>query len=424
MDKHHPNGSPRQQEVERQVAQMLAESPHFRQLDGATQASLKESLARITGYLASSGVPQGLAGQLAPPSLQQRLSPQGGNRPAQAAPNQAAPSAPAASTAPSQGATGRVGDVTRATLNAINFPEFVASLIKGTFQAIVDASIQQMEAYAELLKNVATTVDRFMGDNISEDVARDYLADQHDGFLVRDTTGGRPRLRINPQRRSGEEMPSFFKDLGFESPDDIDDDALEQVAVPAARRSLAERRQQTLATMVLMGINRIVVDEGDIKAKLQFHIDASETTNLRFDQQKTTVGNIARGGSSPFTANGIMVNTTSLNAQSDINVRTDLTGEVRVKFRSETFPLERFADSIAIQLINQNAKVPQPAPAPGAAPQPAPQQAPPAAPPAAPPPAPPPAATAPRPPAAQSLDAAVDPWAPEAAAQGGGYAEY
>jgi len=296
---------------------------------------------------------------------------------------------------------GRVGDVSRATLNAINFPEFVASLIKGTFQAIVDASIQQMEAYAELLKNVATTVDRFMGDNISEGVAQDYLADQYDGFLIRDNSAGKPKLRVNPQRGNSDEMPSFFKDLGFESPDQIDDEAMEQVAVPAARRSLAERRQQTLATMVLMGINRIVVDEGDIKAKLQFHIDASETTNLRFDQTKTTGGNIARSGNSNFSANGIMVNTTSLNAQSDINVRTDLTGEVRVKFRSETFPLARFADSAAIQLINQNARVPQPAPA--TAPQTGSQSPPPTAPPVAPP---------AQEPAAQSLNAAVDPWAP------------
>jgi hypothetical protein len=391
---------------------MLAESQSFRHLDGATQAALKESLARVTGYLADNGAPSGLAGQLAPPDLQRRLSPQGAADPAPAAPSQPAPApASTASPAPSQSAVGRVGDVSRATLNAINFPEFVASLIKGTFQAIVDASIQQMEAYAELLKNVATTVDRFMGDNVSEGVAQDYLADQYDGFLIRDTSAGRPKLRVNPQRKEGAEMPSFFKDLGFESPDEIDDEAMDQVAVPAARRSLAERRQQTLATMVLMGINRIVVDEGDIKAKLQFHIDASETTNLRFDQQKTTAGNIARGGSSPFTANGIMVNTTSLNAQSDINVRTDLTGEVRVKFRSETFPLERFADSAAIQLINQNAKVPQAAapqpgsqPTPTATPQPGPQSAP-AAPPR-------PAAAPAPPPAAQSLNATVDPWAP------------
>jgi hypothetical protein len=39
-----------------------------------------------------------------------------------------------------------------------------------------------------------------------------------------------------------------------------------------------------------------------------------------------------------------------------------LTGQVKVKFRSETFPLERFADSMAIQLINENAKVPTPPP--------------------------------------------------------------
>jgi len=55
------------------------------------------------------------------------------------------------------------------------------------------------------------------------------------------------------------------------------------------------------------------------------------------------------------------VNTSSLNAQSDINVRADLTGQVKVKFKSDAFPLERFADSAAIQLINQNARVPAPA---------------------------------------------------------------
>jgi len=167
--------------------------------------------------------------------------------------------------------------------------------------------------------------------------------------------------------------------------------------------------------MVMMGINRVLVDDGEINAKLQFHIDASETTKIKFDQKKTTNGNISgQAGRNPFSANAIMVNTVNLNAQSDLNVRADLTGEVRVKFRSEAFPLERFADSAAIQLINQNAKVPTPAPAPAASASPAastsPTQPAPAAP-AAPPapaqtPAPAPSGNAP---AAQSL-AAVDPW--------------
>jgi hypothetical protein len=157
--------------------------------------------------------------------------------------------------------------------------------------------------------------------------------------------------------------------MGFTSASEIDDEQIEQVVVPAARRHLAESRQRTLATMVLMGINRVVVDDGEITAKLQFHIDASEAMQMRFDQTKTTAGNMSGyAGRSPFGAQSVMVNTASLNAQTDLNVRADLTGQVRVKFRSETFPLERFADSAAIQLINSNAKVPQAAVQPAGAP--------------------------------------------------------
>ena len=237
----------------------------------------------------------------------------------------------------------------------------MASLIQGTFQAIVDSSVQQMQAYAELLKNVATTVDRFMDDNISEASARDYLADQHPNFLTRDASSGSPQLKVIKNPKGDTPVPSFFKDLGFDSPDQIDDKAMEETIVPAARFSLAERRQQTLATMVLMGINRVLVDSGEISAKLMFHIDASESMAMRFDQTKTTAVTMAgRAGSNPFTAQGLMVNTANINAQNEINVRADLTGQVKVLFRSEAFPLERFADSAAIQLINSNAKVPAP----------------------------------------------------------------
>jgi len=391
------------------VERILADSHSFTYLDPDTQNALTDALTQITGYLQTdpSRAAKPFAAQLAPPNLQQQLSPQNSQagRPGQPVPTSGA--APAPATAPGQTATGRVGEVTRATLNAINFPEFVASLIKGTFQAITDASIKQMEAYAELLKNVAMSLDDFMTDNISNDSARDYLADNFDNYLTRDTSEGRPKLTLSPNAQSSSEMPTFFKDLGFETPSDIDEQSIEEKLVPAARKTMAERRQQTLATMVLMGINRIVVDEGEILAKLVFHIDASESMNMRFDQQKQTLGQMAgRSGNSGFSGNGIMVNTASLNAQSDINVRADLTGQVKVKFRSETFPLERFADSAAIQLITENAKVPQPqaaaAPAAAGAPVPATPT------PTTPPPAPAPAVA----PVSQGLGEGSDLWSP------------
>src|SRR5205085_547266 len=72
-------------------------------------------------------------------------------------------------------AAGNVARITRDTLNAIAFPTFVADLIKGTYFAIVQATLQQMEAFGRLLANVAQTVDEFMAANVTENQARDYL---------------------------------------------------------------------------------------------------------------------------------------------------------------------------------------------------------------------------------------------------------
>ena len=64
---------------------------------------------------------------------------------------------------------------TDVVLDAVDFPDFVAGLVQGVFAAIVDASVQQMEAYADLVAGVAKTVDEFTEDNVSEAGARDLL---------------------------------------------------------------------------------------------------------------------------------------------------------------------------------------------------------------------------------------------------------
>lgn len=394
------------------VEHAVYSSPSFARLDERTKEGLAGSLAAVTRYLrsdpASTALDLPVVRQLAPDLSSLR---RGGSQPSTTLVGSRVPAvSPSPSGAAPTGPVGRVGEVARATLDAIDFPNFVSGLIQGTFQAIVDSSVQQMQAYAEMLKQVASTVDTFMAENVSDGMARDYLADRYGDVVSRDTSSGTPRLSVNAAA-AGRELPSFFTDLGFAAPEDLSDDTVDDVVVPAARRSLAEQRQQTLATMVLMGINRVVVNDGEITAKLVFHVDASEATEVRFDQTKTTVGTMARtAGTSPFTAQAILVNTTNVNAQSDINVRTDLTGQVTVRFRSETFPLERFADSYAIQLINSNAKVPPPSvapPATGAPALPAATGGAPTAPSTG-------AAAAAPPAASQSLAVQGDPWSPEA----------
>lgn len=41
-----------------------------------------------------------------------------------------------------------------------DFPKFVTDVLCGVFQAIVDATIKQMEAYAELVKNVTPSFEQ------------------------------------------------------------------------------------------------------------------------------------------------------------------------------------------------------------------------------------------------------------------------
>lgn len=53
--------------------------------------------------------------------------------------------------------------------DAVKFPDFVSDLINGVYQSIVDSSVKQMEAYAELVKEAATKIDQFREENDSAD---------------------------------------------------------------------------------------------------------------------------------------------------------------------------------------------------------------------------------------------------------------
>ncbi|HEX3455974.1 MAG TPA: hypothetical protein VHS03_15225 [Gaiellaceae bacterium] len=255
-------------------------------------------------------------------------------------------------------AASQVAKVTRATLNAIEFPTFVADLIKGTYNAIIDASIKQMEAYAELLANVAKTVDQFMSDNITDNQARDYIVNQYPGHFKIDVSDDAPKLAVK-DGAGDKPKPDFKTDL--ELPDDVDvsDESAEQTLVPAARRKLARQRQQLLSTMVMMGVNRIVVTSGRIRATMGFRIDAHDhataQTASEFDEQNTTAASGWFGFGGAATVNTVTyVSSTKKDSSDDLNVQADLTGEVDLRFKSDYLPLERMATPQMIGAIQGN----------------------------------------------------------------------
>src|SRR2546422_5316306 len=68
---------------------------------------------------------------------------------------------------PRKQATETIAQRAGALTDEIDFPAFVASLVHGTFDAIVDASIRQMESYASLVSAVAKSVEEFTADNVT-----------------------------------------------------------------------------------------------------------------------------------------------------------------------------------------------------------------------------------------------------------------
>lgn len=211
--------------VRRQVRDLLTLSPAYNQLPPATQRQIAAATVRIGSYLVE---PEGLPGNRLPGALA-------------AIPSQA-----------------------QDFLAEVNFPQFVASLIHGVFQAIVDVSIKQMEAYAELVKSVSKTLDQFAKDNLSDDESRDWLAATYPDFF--ECAPKSRRLRLRPGLDPSQALPRLNL-LPLDNPiEALDPDEIEKKLVPAARRRIAATRQHLLATMVLMGINRIVVTSGSIPA--------------------------------------------------------------------------------------------------------------------------------------------------------------
>jgi hypothetical protein len=273
----------------------------------------------------------------------------------------------------------------------VDFPLFVSGLIKNVFQAIVDSSIQQMRAYGELLANVSKSVDQFARDNITENNARDFLAGRFpDTFEVstQSESGsfaeGETAAAVTPvltvkDTAPEDAMQRVSQELQLEKPiQDISDPNEELRIVTAAKLQIARSRQQLLASMVMLGINRIVVTDGLIHAKVVFDMRASDrvvrearASSFDRDDAKQSTEMSAGYGSwfSPVSANfkstssheheTTVQSSVDETSESKAALKANLTGEVRVNFKSDYFPMEKLASPQMIAAIQGNAEPPE-----------------------------------------------------------------
>jgi hypothetical protein len=277
--------------------------------------------------------------------------------------------------APKEKATDALGRRAGALSDEIDFPAFVASLVHGTFDAIVDSSIKQMESFADLVSAVAKPLDQFAQENVTPGQARAWLVEQfpRDVTLVEE----RGEYRLAPLVAPGEEempSPAWLADFGQEG-NELSLELLEETLLPQARERVARQRLSTLSTMVLLGMQRVVVKDGSVGARLRFRAAAADRAAVQYatSDDPTTGGSTwaARGQTAAITK----VSTVGVNAQSDSELKAELFGDVKINFASETLPLDRFVDEARRTLLERHSRqagAPRPAaPTPPAVPAPA-----------------------------------------------------
>lgn len=275
----------------------------------------------------------------------------------------------------------KAGQAMAQNVKDVDFPKFVSGLIEGVFTSIVNSSIKQMHEFGKYLQMVAMTVRDFASENVPMNEARDNLAAKYPQALQ--TQGQGPNKKL--QRRPGVDdakMPNFKELFGLDDADPDDEDS-ELEIVQAHQLTMARQRQQMLATMVLMGINRIVVTDGEIKASVEFsvtshegasreltgttedvqrHFDTQSESAYEYEYDRSFWGTDGSGSGSNRNRSATNVRvasaTSGLTEKSDayMDSKAKLTGFVHVKFKSETFPLEKMASQVEFDAVQANSK--------------------------------------------------------------------
>lgn len=285
------------QAVRRTVEGLLTQSPAFSAMSDADRAEIARNTALVADYIAR---PEGIPANQLQPQARALLGEEVDHSGTEATWEQKQQAVDDigkkkfSADAAREGAT-----IAGELLKAVSFPQFVSELINGVFKSITTSSIEQMDAYQKMIASVATSLGQFMDDHVDENQGRDNMVDQFpDLFEIQIDDfedNPRPRLGVREGVDEAAALKKINSKLEFENGAlkslDLSDENVEKALVENSRMQLARQRQQLMASIVLMGINRIVVTDGKISAKIIYDVKA---TDRGMKRRSATAMDVAR----------------------------------------------------------------------------------------------------------------------------------
>ncbi|NND03971.1 MAG: hypothetical protein HKN91_14415 [Acidimicrobiia bacterium] len=249
----------------------------------------------------------------------------------------------------------QAGELAGEFIDQVDFPQFVKDLLEGVFDANLKVTIEQMQAYQDLLKTATQSLATFV-QNIDEAASFAYLAENSSDefnfdFGDEDENGEAPPVLTD---KDGNVVATGGEDIG--------DNQL-KARIMDSKIKMAQEQRALLRETILMGVTRLVVEKGVVKASVLFDVKATEqikksdkagisksraeTKEIR--ASSGLIGKIFGGGgaSGTRTTRKSRISVSSAKSQSDTQLAAKIAGSVEINFKSDYFKLDNFAEMYA-----------------------------------------------------------------------------
>lgn len=255
---------------------------------------------------------------------------------------------------------GRAGqttaDILSDTVRKVNFPGFVSDLLNGIFDANLNANIKQMKAFQDLLKSASQSLSTFVN-SINDDEAMYRVVELDSKYKVmmervRARGSARPGTGATPAQSNPEaaQQPVLVDQSGKKV--NMNDSSI-QAKILDAKLAMAKERRTMLRETILMGVSRLVVEKGTIRAEVKFKIDATENTTNTDSADASQTNSFSSGWSAgifggpslSFDHSDTKITVASSDSQLDTTSSTDMTGFVEIQFKSDYFKLDNFKET-------------------------------------------------------------------------------
>lgn len=229
-------------------------------------------------------------------------------------------------------------------VQSVDFPKFVADLLKAVFDANLKVMKQQTDAYIKLMKEATKSVAEFVK----------KVKDEESFMKLAETKSGKYNVITEKAADGGSKLA-----LTNPEGDKVDtEDAEVKRDIMEAKINMAKEHRAALREVLLMGVTRLVVEKGEIEAAVEFSVKASRESKARHEDQNINVTTVSASYESPLfglfggpsgsmemTNTNIQVNTSEKKATDDLSAT--LKGKVNIKFKTDYFKLDNFANMYA-----------------------------------------------------------------------------